>query len=328
MTGRKRRDQAPAGGWPAMGAWASHLKGNVDPAIPAHLSLMYKTGARGWGEPGDGGFLGMEHAPFRLVGGKGNGMKADNMVLQGITLDRLSDRDSLRASLDSFRRQADASGAMEGLDEFAQQALGILTSSKLAEALDLSNEDPKVVARYGVDDPEFERDGAPRMCRNFCIARRLVEAGARVVSMNFIRWDWHGGDGMNFVNSKRDFPLLDSALSSLFIDLHERGLEKDVSVVVWGEFGRTPRLNKMNSRDHWPQANCAVVAGGGMTTGQVIGATNKYAEHPTERPIQFQEIFATLYAKAGINLNTRAFDLRGRPQYLVDPGIEPIRELM
>jgi Protein of unknown function (DUF1501) len=328
MTGRKKKEMPPPGGWPAMGAWSSKLKGNVNQAVPAHVSLMYRTGHREWGDPGDGGFLGMGHAPFRLVGGKDNGLKSDSMVLQDITLDRLSDRDALRTSLDKFRRQADGSGAMTGLDEFSQKALGILTSSKLAEALDLSKEDPKVLAKYGVDDPEFERDGAPRMVRNFCIARRLVEAGARVVSMNFIRWDWHGGDGMNFVNSKRDFPLLDTGLSSLLTDLHDRGLDKEVSVVVWGEFGRTPRLNNRNSRDHWPQANCAILAGGGMKTGQVIGATNKNAEHPVERPIQFAEIFATLYAKAGLNLNTRAFDLRGRPQYLVDPGIEPVRELM
>jgi hypothetical protein len=328
MTGRKKAAQPPPGGWPAMGAWASKLKGNVNPAVPAHVTMMYRTGHRQWGEAGDGGFLGMGHAPFRLVGGKDSGLASESMVLQDVTLERLGDRDALRSSLDKFRRQADASGAMEGLDEFAQKAMGILTSSKLADALDLSQEDPRVLAKYGVDDPEFERDGAPRMVRNFCIARRLVEAGARVVSMNFIRWDWHGGDGMNFVNSKRDFPLLDTGLSSLLTDLHDRGMDKDVSVVVWGEFGRTPRLNNKNSRDHWPQANAAILAGGGMRTGQVIGATSKHAEHPVERPIQFQEVFATLYAKAGLNLNTREFDLRGRPQYLIDAGIEPIRELM
>jgi hypothetical protein len=327
MTGRRRSEQPPPGGWPAMGAWASKLKGNVTPAVPPHVSLMYKTGERRWGDPGDGGFLGMGHAPFRLVGGRGE-MKSDSMVLGGITLDRLQDRDSLRSALDKFRRDADAAGSMSGLDQFSQKALGILTSSKLADALDLSKEDPKVVEKYGVDDPAFERDGAPRMCRNFCIARRLVEAGARVVSMNFIRWDWHGGDGMNFVNSKRDFPLLDGALSSLLTDLHERGMDRDVSVVVWGEFGRTPRINKNNSRDHWPQANCAIVAGGGMRLGQVIGRTNKYAEYPVDRPVKFQEIFATLYVKAGLSLNTRAFDLRGRPQYLIDPGNEPLRELV
>ncbi|MGE0758863.1 MAG: DUF1501 domain-containing protein [Pirellulaceae bacterium] len=328
MTGRKRGQQPPAGGWPALGSWVSELAGNADPAVPAHLSLMYKTGHREWGDPGNGGFLGMSHAPFGLVGGKGSTMKADSMVLQGITLERLQDRDLLRAAVDRFRRDTDQSGALAGLDAFGQQALGILTSSKLAEALDLSLEDPKIVAKYGVDDPEFERDGAPRMVRNFCIARRLVEAGARVVSMNFTRWDWHGPDGMNFVQARKDFPLLDAALSQLLIDLRERGMDRDVSVVVWGEFGRTPRLNKRNSRDHWPQANCALLAGGGMRTGQVIGATNPYGEYPVERPIKFQEVFATLYTKAGLDLNTRAFDLRGRPQYLVDPEIQPIRELV
>ena len=329
MTGRRRREQPPTGGWPAAGSWVSKLKGNVDPAVPPHLSLMYTTGNRAWGEPGKGGFLGMGHAPFELVGRKASEQrKSDNMVLQGVTLDRLQDRDSLRSSLDRLQRNADASGAMDGLDSFAQKALGILTSSRLADALDLSLEDPKVVERYGVDDPAFERDGAPRMVRNFCIARRLVEAGARVVSLNFTRWDWHGGDGMNFVQARKDFPLLDTALSALIEDLHQRGMDQDVSVVVWGEFGRTPRLNKMNSRDHWPQANCAVVAGGGMRTGQVIGATNKYGEHPTDRPISFQEVFATLYTQAGLDLNTREFDVRGRPQYLVDAGVEPIRELI
>lgn len=329
MTGRKRGQQPPPGGWPAYGAWLSKLQGNVNDAVPPHLSLMYKTGHGPWGEPGDAGFLGMAHAPFNLVGGKAlEERKSDNMVLQGITLERLQDRQSLRAAFDRFRRETDSSGAMEGMDTFGQKALGILTSSKLADALDLSREEPRVLSRYGVDDPAFERDGAPRMVRNFCLARRLVEAGARVVSLNFTRWDWHGGDGMNFVQARRDFPLLDTALSALLTDLRDRGLDQDVSVVVWGEFGRTPRLNKMNSRDHWPQANCAVLAGGGMRTGQVIGATNKYAEHPVDRPIQFQEVFATLYAKAGLDLNTREFDLRGRPQYLVDPGVEPIRELV
>ena len=203
MTGRRRREQPPTGGWPAAGSWVSKLKGNVDPAVPPHLSLMYTTGNRAWGEPGKGGFLGMGHAPFELVGRKASEQrKSDNMVLQGVTLDRLQDRDSLSSSLDRLHRNADASGARDGVASFAQNALGILTSSRLADALDLSLEDPKVVERYGVDDPAFERDGAPRMVRNFCIARRLVEAGARVVSLNFTRWDWHGGAGMNFVQAR------------------------------------------------------------------------------------------------------------------------------
>lgn len=329
MTGRKKSAQPAAGGWPAMGSWVSKVKGPTNQAIPAHVSLMYKTGHAPWGQPGDGGYLGMAHAPFRLVGGQGNGMKSDSMVLNGITLDRLQDRHNLRASLDSYRRDTDNRGAMGGLDTFSEQAIGILTSSRMADALDLSKEDPAVLARYGVDDPGFERDGAPRMVRNFCIARRLVEAGARVVSMNFVRWDWHGPDGKNFVQARKDFPLLDQGLSSLISDLHERGMDRDVSVVVWGEFGRTPKINNQAGRDHWPRVAAAVVAGGGMKTGQVIGATNKYAEHPTERPVSFQEVFATLYSKAGLNLSAvREFDLRGRPHYLVDPGVEPLRELV
>ncbi|MGI8980681.1 MAG: DUF1501 domain-containing protein [Pirellulaceae bacterium] len=330
MTGHVRgREQPPPGGWPSFGAWLGKLKGNVNPGVPPNVSLMYRCSHSDWGNPADGGFLGIGHSPFKVVDREASEKrKTESMTLQGITLDRLQDRDSLRISLDRFHREADAAGSMQGLDAFAQKAMGILTSSKLADALDLTLEDPKVLAKYGVDDPVFERDGAPRMVRNFCIARRLVEAGARCISMNFIRWDWHGGDGMNFINSKRDFPLLDTGLSSLLQDLHERGLDKDVSIVVWGEFGRTPRLNGNNSRDHWPQANAAVIAGGGMKLGQVIGRTNKYAEHPVDRPVKFQEVFATLYAKAGLNLNTREFDLRGRPQYLVEPGCEPIRELM
>ncbi|MFM9068162.1 MAG: DUF1501 domain-containing protein, partial [Planctomycetota bacterium] len=329
MTGHKRGQQPPPGGWPSFGAWMSKLQVNVNPSVPPNLSLMYRCGNFGWGDPSDGGFLGLGHAPFKVVDREASQQrKTESMTLQGITLERLRDRDALRGALDQFRRDSDTSGSMDGLDNFSQRAMGILTSSKLADALDLTLEDPKVLEKYGVDDPAFERDGAPRMVRNFCVARRLVEAGARVISMNFIRWDWHGGDGMNFINSKRDFPLLDTGLSALLTDLRDRGLSRDVSVVVWGEFGRTPRLNQMNSRDHWPQANAALVAGGGMQLGQVIGKTNKYAEYPVDRPVKFQEVFATLYSKAGLNLNTRQFDLRGRPQYLVEPGNEPIRELM
>lgn len=328
MTGRKRNPQQ-AGYWPAQGAWVSKFQGPVNSAIPPHLSLMYTTGERRWGDPGDGGFLGLAHAPFRLVGGKANDMKSDSMVLKGMTLERLGDRLGLLKAFDELDRRIDQKGVMDGMDAYNQQALGILTSSKLVDALDLSKEDPAVVERYGVNDPVFERDGAPRMVRNFCLARRLVEAGARVVSMNFSRWDWHGSDGKNFVQARKDFPLLDQALSALVTDLHERGLDKDVSVVVWGEFGRTPKLNKDASRDHWPQVSCAMLAGGGMRTGQVIGATNRLGEYAVRRPIHFQDVFATLYTNIGLNLSqVREFDPNGRPQYLVDPGFEPIRELV
>ena len=167
------------------------------------------------------------------------------------------------------------------------------------------------------------------MIQNFLVARRLVEAGARVVSLNYSRWDWHGEDGMNFPSSRIEFPMLDKGLTALVTDLHERGLDKDVSVIVWGEFGRTPKINKMNSRDHWPAVTFAVLAGGGMKTGQVIGATDRQGAQVTERPVTFQEVFATLYHRLGIDVRTATItDPQGRPQYLVDSGVEPIRELI
>ncbi|HUR55693.1 MAG TPA: DUF1501 domain-containing protein [Gemmataceae bacterium] len=328
MTGRKK-DPAKPGFWPSLGAWVSKLQGPADQSVPPHLSLMYPTGEPKWGNPGDGGFIGPAHAPFRLVGSKANGMKSDNMTLQGVTLDRLQDRVSLMKGFDDVNREIDRSGMMDGVDTYTRQALDILTSSRLKDALDLSKEPAKVVERYGVDDPAFERDGAPRMVRNFCIARRLVEAGARVVTMNFTRWDWHGSDGMNFVQGRKDMPLLDKAITALVEDLHERGLDKTVSVVVWGEFGRTPRINKQASRDHWPQVSCALMAGGGMRTGQAIGATNRLAEHAVSRPVTHQEIFATLYTNMGLNPNAdRVLDSNGRPHYLVEDGVQAIKEVL
>jgi hypothetical protein len=327
MTGRPRTPQN-VGYWPSLGAWVSKVQGAVEPSIPPHLTLMYRTGEQRWGYPGEGGFLGLSHSPFRLAGGKG-ALGSDNMVLKGVTLEQLHDRVGLMKAFDSIDRTVDKSGVMDGMDTFNQQAVDILTTSKLKDALDLSKESPEVLARYGVDNSDFERDGAPRMVRNFCAARRLVEAGARVVTLNFSRWDWHGPDGKNFVQGKKDMPLLDKAVTALVTDLHERGLDKDVTVVVWGEFGRTPRINKDSSRDHWPQLSCALLAGGGMRTGQVIGASNRLGEHATERPITHQQIFATLYHNLGINLsNVREFDPNGRPQYPIDPTTEPLRELV
>ena len=325
MTGRPL-NPAPAGGLPAAGAWISKFMGPVNKTIPPHLSLCYKTDHGPWGYDGDGGFLGIAHSPFKLVGGKNETSKTDNMVLQGINLDRLQDRTTLLTSFDTIRRELDTTGKMVGIDEFTQQALGILTSSRLAEALDTSKEDPALVEKYGKGDTKFRDDGAPKLTENFLIARRLVEAGARVVSLNFSRWDHHG---QNFQAVRQDGPMLDRATAALIQDLHDRGMDKDVSVVVWGEFGRTPKINPGAGRDHWPQVSCALLACGGMRTGQVIGATNRLGEHATERPVTFQEVWATLYHNIGLNLRAvREFDLRGRPQYPVDEGVHPLKEVV
>src|SRR5947208_3091853 len=181
MTGRKSAPQT-RDYWPTAGAWVQKVQGSANPAVPPNLSLMYRTGEARWGYTGDGGFLGKAYTPFRLVGGKesmgdgknrrpGNSPGTDNMTLQGVTLDRLQDRVKLMKGFDAIDRTIDHGGVFKGMDSFTEQALGILTSSRLKEALDLSKEDPRVAARYGVDDPGFERDGAPRMVRNFCIAR-------------------------------------------------------------------------------------------------------------------------------------------------------------
>jgi uncharacterized protein (DUF1501 family) len=247
------------------------------------------------------------------------------MVLKGITLERLGQRSALLAGLDRLRRDLDSSRVMEGMDSFNRQAWEVLTGSKLVRALDLRNEDPRVVERYGHGTEKHQGDGAPRLMEQFLLARRLVEAGARCVTLSFSFWDWHGG---NFQNARENFPALDQGVSALVDDLHQRGLDKEVSVVVWGEFGRTPRINKDAGRDHWPKVSCALLAGGGMRTGQVIGATDRHAEDVRERPVHFQEIFATLYHNLGIDA-TRATlnDYNGRPQHLLD-GYGPVAELI
>lgn len=319
-TGRTHQRQ-PQGGWPSMGSVLSKLQGTGDPAVPAFVGLAPKMGHMPWADNGQPGFLGVAHAPFRPSGeGK------DDMVLQGMTLDRLQDRRALLGSFDRFRREADASRMMEGMDTFNQQALGVLTSSRLADALDVTKEDPRIVARYGKGDPKNRDDGGPKLMEQMLIARRLVEAGARCVTLAFSRWDWHGD---NFNAGRQDMPMLDQGVSALVEDLHQRGMSQDVSVVVWGEFGRTPQINKDAGRDHWPQVSCALLACGGMRTGQVIGATDRLGGHATQRPVTFGEVHATLYHNMGIDVMSRyVHDLTGRPQHLVDGGATPMRELV
>jgi hypothetical protein len=319
LTGRDSRGQPP-GGWPCLGSTLSNVQGPVNQAIPPFIGLSPKMGHMEWADAGQPGFLGIAHAPF-----KPQGAGQADMVLNGITLDRLADRKALLSSFDRFRRETDASGLMGGLDSFNEQAMNMLTSSRLLEALDLEREDKRVVERYGKGDPKNRDDGGPKLMEHFLIARRLVEAGARCVTLAFSRWDHHGD---NFGALRQDLPLLDQGLSALIEDLHQRGLEKDVSVVVWGEFGRTPTINKDGGRDHWPRVSCALLAGGGMKTGQVIGATDRLGGEAIERPVQFGEVFATLYQNLGIDPNkTTVTDLGGRPRFLVD-GHQPLQELV
>ncbi|MBS0210100.1 MAG: DUF1501 domain-containing protein [Planctomycetes bacterium] len=316
----------PQGGWPSLGATLSKLRGAAAPGIPPFVSLVPKMKGQFWADPGQPGFLGVAHGPFRTLGDA-----HDDMVLNGITVDRLHDRQSLLASVDRFRRDADGQGFMTGLDTFNQQAFDILTSSKLAQALDIEREDRRVRQRYGYGSPEPAGygDAGPIMNEYFLTARRLVEAGARCVTVAYGRWDWHGRPhGTTFENARHHFPIFDQGITALLEDLRERGLERDVSVVVWGEFGRTPRINANGGRDHWPAVSCAMLAGGGMRTGQVIGSTNRLGEHAQDRPVQFKEVFATLYRNLGIDVDAVTLrDLTGRPQFLVDRA-SAIKELI
>ncbi len=318
-TGRPVPKQ-PSGGWPSLGSTLSKLQGQTDPGIPAFVGLAPKAGHPPYGSPGHPGFLGPAFTAFRP-----NGPGMEDLSLNGVTLDRLSDRRALLTGFDRFRRELDNSGVVEGLDAFNQQAFGILTSSKLMEALDVGREPAKVRERYGKGDPANYGDGAPRNCEQFLVARRLVEAGARCVTLNFGRWDFHSNNHSELLTH---LPLFDQAMSALVEDLHERGLDKDVAVVAWGEFGRTPQINADGGRDHWPQLGCALLAGGGMRTGQVIGATDRLGGEISERGVHFGEVFATLYNQLGLDTARVTIpDLTGRPQYLVD-GWQPMRELV
>jgi len=312
-----------AGGWPSIGATISKLQGPAKAGIPPFIGLAPKAGHPPYGASGKPGFLGIGHGPFKPT----NHSKGD-LTLNDVSKYRFGSRTSLLEGFDNFRRDVDNSGSLAGMDAFTRQALGVLTSSKMANALNLEKEDPKILERYGKGDPKNFGDGAPRNNTHFLMARRLVEAGARVVTLNFGRWDFHDKiyDTKSGVNGHA--PIFDQGLAALIQDLHDRGLDKDVAVVAWGEFGRTPKINKKGGRDHWPNVSCAFVAGGGMNHGQMIGASDKHAAEPAERPVHMGEVHATLYKHMGIDPNATTLpDLTGRPQYLVD-GWQPMKELV
>jgi uncharacterized protein (DUF1501 family) len=191
----------------------------------------------------------------------------------------------------------------------------MVTSGDVAQALDLSKENPEVVNRYGKTNSTL------------LYARRLIEAGVRVITLNapWGGWDTHSE---NFTKLRQNLPKMDQGLSSLLWDLDRLGRLDDVTVVVWGEFGRTPRVNSRAGRDHWPKLSMAFLAGGGMRTGQMVGTSTKFAEYAKDRPVDYQEVHATLYHNLGIDTTrTTIVDPNGRPQYLLDYR-DPIHELV
>ena len=255
---------------------------------------------------------------------------SDSLALvEGLSPERLDQRLRMLKRFDKVRSELDQSESMAASDAFNQRAVAILTSGKVAEAIDLSKENPRVLERYTPPNPaagkQFATAEGPMAARKLLIARRLVEAGVRCVSVSLSDFDTHSD---NFPRMRHLGPILDHALWALVTDLEERGMLDDVTVLAWGEFGRTPKVNAKGGRDHWPKASMGIMAGGGMRVGQVIGATDKTASEVTDRPIHYQNVIATLYHNLGIDPATDTItDLSGRPRHLLD-RVEPIRELV
>jgi hypothetical protein len=251
----------------------------------------------------------------------------------GVQPSQLGERRRLLEQFDGLRRDLDAAGALDGADKFRDLALHLLTSQGVAQAFDLRTEDPRVRDRYG-------RHLWGQSC---LLARRLAEAGVSVVTIDalapelgkpiYFSWDDHANAqaGWDLARGMRwRAPFMDQALSALIEDVYDRGLDRRVMIVAVGEFGRTPRLSQANGclgRDHWPDAQSALLAGGGLRTGQVIGATNARGEYPKERPLTPQDLLATTYRHLGINYRHEFLDFAGRPVPILGDG-QPIAELI
>jgi hypothetical protein len=305
-SGWNTADLAILGGRPGIGAVVSKLHGTVTGSAPTSVTLS---------NFGEAGFLGPEYRPYQ----PDSVARANLRMNRVLTEDRLTDRTNLLNSLDRLRRDVDHSQSMKAMDQFSERAVTLVTSGKLADALDVSKEDSKVVEQYGAN-----LNGRYAANRNFLLARRLIQAGVRVVGMSWGGWDTHSG---NFTTLKQQLPALDVGLSALLNDLDAHGMLENTLVLMSGEFGRTPRVNSNAGRDHWPGAGFWFVAGGGLRTGQVVGSTNRLGERAQDRPVHLQQVYATVYRQLGIDLSTKITDPAGRPQYILD-NREPISELI
>ena len=326
---------------PSSGSIVSHFRGANDAGLPPYVLLSHEqTRNPVIGAVMGTGYLGVQHAPFTVLQDPyRDGFKPEkvaeatsNLTLANdLTIDRVDDRRSLLKQLDRFARNADASRQMEGIDKFTVAALDMVTSGRARAAFDLSREPDHVRKLYGPH----------RWGQMALLARRLVESGVTFVTINTapdsLCWDWH----RNIVDDKRPAdgsdgpsrgmehhgPPLDQMVSALLTDIYQRGIDKKVMLVVWGEFGRTPRVNKTGGRDHWGALMSILVAGGGLKVGQVIGASNSKGEMPSERPIHPTDVLATMYRHLGIDLSGETINNAGRPIPLLPSG-RPIAELI
>jgi hypothetical protein len=285
---------------PSFGAVVSKVRGNSG-SVPPFVSL------RGMSRGTEPGFLGVAHRPFTS---SGPGMQNLKLV-SGVDADRFEQRKHLLEGIDEIKREIDATGTMQGLDTFVTRAFDIVTSGAVRRALDLNTEESKTRERYkGVEQ--------------FLTARRLVEAGVGCVTLSIGGWDTHG---QNFTTLKRQLPQVDRGIANLIQDLHDRGMQNDVVTVMWGEFGRTPKINNNAGRDHWSPVMSAMIAGGGLRMGQMVGTSTARGERPKDRPYTAPRVLATIYRAIGIDPAITFPNGSGRPMHILDDR-DPVSELL
>jgi hypothetical protein len=290
---------------PAFGSIVSYFRSRTD-GLPPYVSLMYEP--PGLYDNESPTYTGPAHRPFVP---RAEGL-ANLSLPRGVSLDRLRDRRQLLREFDTLSRAVDQTGDMAGMDAYTQRALEMITSPRVREAFDLSKEPARERERYG------------RFCEHLLMARRLVEAGISVVTLKLGDWDTHE---KNFRDMREQLPQLDQGFHALITDLYDRGLEKDVVVVMWGEFGRDPKITRGDGRDHWPEAGAAVIAGGGFKVGQVIGETDAHGGRAKGKPYTPSNVLACLYHHLGIDPAMTIPDHTRRPMHVLDER-EPVRELM
>ena len=284
--------------------------------VPPYIKLDFGSDLAAAETTQPAGYLGVAYNPFKVNGdpnGRDFGVRALSLP-QGLSRERIDARRGLLEGLDTAFREAEVkSQDLEGLDKFYQQAFDMLNAPRAREAFDLSREPAGVRDRYG-------RHSFGQAC---LLARRLVEAGVRFVTINFASWDWHSD---NFKAARNKLPQLDAGVAGLLEDLAGRGLLEKTAVLLTGEFGRTPKVNERGGRDHWSRAMSVVMAGAGIKGGQVIGKTNNKAEEPVENPVKPEDVAVSFYRALGIDPAKEYHTAAGRPIEIVRGG-KVIREL-